>query len=90
MQVLRSNPKSKNYGKHLSAEEVVEFFAPAEASFNAIKYWLVEAGISSDAISQSSNKQVSDLPLTATRMFLIKILNSGYNSMLPLVKWKTS
>ncbi|KAI6091726.1 subtilisin-like protein [Hypoxylon rubiginosum] len=52
-----SNPKSKNYGKHLSAEEVVEFFAPAEASFNAIKYWLVEAGISSDAISQSSNKQ---------------------------------
>ncbi|XXG96353.1 hypothetical protein Hte_002635 [Hypoxylon texense] len=52
-----SNPKSKNYGKHLSAEEVVKFFAPAEASFNAVKAWLVEAGISSDAISQSINKQ---------------------------------
>ncbi|KAI1760631.1 subtilisin-like protein [Hypoxylon sp. FL1150] len=52
-----SDPESRNYGKHLSAEEVVEFFAPAEASLNAIKDWLVEAGISSDAISQSSNKQ---------------------------------
>ncbi|KAI0885109.1 subtilisin-like protein [Annulohypoxylon maeteangense] len=52
-----SNPKSKNYGKHLSAEEVVKFFEPAEAGFKAIKDWLVEAGIPSRNISQSSNKQ---------------------------------
>ncbi|KAI1214352.1 subtilisin-like protein [Annulohypoxylon truncatum] len=52
-----SNPMSKNYGKHLSAEKVVKFFEPAEASFKAIKDWLVEAGIPSRNISQSSNKQ---------------------------------
>ncbi|OTA99876.1 hypothetical protein M426DRAFT_247598 [Hypoxylon sp. CI-4A] len=52
-----SNPKSKNYGKHLSAEETVEFFQPAEDSFKAVKDWLVEAGIHAHNISQSSNKQ---------------------------------
>ncbi|XDG03575.1 hypothetical protein ABKA04_003190 [Annulohypoxylon sp. FPYF3050] len=52
-----SNPKSKKYGKHLSAEEIVKLFEPAEASFNAVKDWLVEAGIPSLNISQSSNKQ---------------------------------
>ncbi|KAI1409994.1 subtilisin-like protein [Hypoxylon sp. FL1857] len=52
-----SNPKSDNYGKHLSAEEVVKFFEPAEKSFQTVKDWLVEAGIPSHYISQSSNKQ---------------------------------
>ncbi|KAI2465624.1 subtilisin-like protein [Annulohypoxylon bovei var. microspora] len=52
-----SNPKSKNYGKHLSAEEIVKFFEPAETSFKAVKDWLVEAGIPLHNISQSDNKQ---------------------------------
>ncbi|KAI2632647.1 putative alkaline serine protease AorO [Hypomontagnella submonticulosa] len=52
-----SDPKSKKYGKHLSAEEVVKFFEPATTSFNAVKDWLVEAGIPSNTISQSSNRQ---------------------------------
>ncbi|OTB14731.1 hypothetical protein K445DRAFT_62316 [Daldinia sp. EC12] len=52
-----SNPKSKNYGKHLSAEEVVKFFEPAETGIKAVKDWLVEAGIPSSTISQSGNKQ---------------------------------
>ncbi|KAL7623689.1 hypothetical protein AAE478_005241 [Parahypoxylon ruwenzoriense] len=53
----RSNPESKNYGKHLSAEEVVRFFAPSEESVNAVKDWLIGAGIPSNTIAQSSNKQ---------------------------------
>ncbi|KAI1389168.1 putative alkaline serine protease AorO [Hypoxylon trugodes] len=52
-----SNPDSKNYGKHLSAEEIIKFFEPLEDSFKAIKDWLVEAGIPSKNISQSINKQ---------------------------------
>ncbi|KAI1106426.1 subtilisin-like protein [Jackrogersella minutella] len=52
-----SNPESKNYGKHLSAEEVVKLFEPAKTSFKAVKGWLREAGIPSHNISQSSNKQ---------------------------------
>ncbi|KAI1349367.1 peptidase S8/S53 domain-containing protein [Xylaria sp. FL0043] len=52
-----SNPESENYGKHLSAEEVVDFFAPLESSVQAVKNWLVEAGIKAHTISQSANKQ---------------------------------
>ncbi|KAI0967950.1 peptidase S8/S53 domain-containing protein [Xylaria arbuscula] len=52
-----SNPKSENYGKHLSAQEVVDFFAPLEESVEAVKDWLVEAGIQAHTISQSANKQ---------------------------------
>ncbi|KAI0854023.1 protease S8 tripeptidyl peptidase I [Daldinia vernicosa] len=52
-----SNPESKNYGKHLSAEEVVNFFEPSEASIKAVEDWLIKAGIPSNTISQSSNKQ---------------------------------
>ncbi|KAI1124156.1 peptidase S8/S53 domain-containing protein [Nemania abortiva] len=52
-----SNPESENYGKHLSAEEVVDFFAPLESSVQAVKDWLVEAGVKPHTISQSANKQ---------------------------------
>ncbi|KAJ8120386.1 hypothetical protein ONZ43_g2894 [Nemania bipapillata] len=53
-----SNPESENYGKHLSAEEVVDFFAPLESSVETVKNWLMEAGIASHTISQSANKQL--------------------------------
>ncbi|KAH8647697.1 putative Tripeptidyl-peptidase sed1 [Xylariales sp. PMI_506] len=52
-----SNPKSVKYGKHLSSEEIVEMFAPDQASYDAVKTWLVSAGIPADGISQSANKQ---------------------------------
>ncbi|KAJ2974061.1 hypothetical protein NUW58_g8780 [Xylaria curta] len=52
-----SNPESENYGKHLSAEEVVDFFAPPDSSVQAVRSWLVEAGIAPHTISQSANKQ---------------------------------
>ncbi|KAI1506432.1 hypothetical protein F5X99DRAFT_364187 [Biscogniauxia marginata] len=54
MDMERSNPESENYGKHLSAEEVVDFFAPSQTSVAAIKEWLVNAGILSHTISQSA------------------------------------
>ncbi|KAI0550421.1 peptidase S8/S53 domain-containing protein [Xylaria curta] len=52
-----SNPASENYGKHLSPEEVVDFFAPPDSSVQAVKDWLLEAGIEPHTISQSANKQ---------------------------------
>ncbi|KAI1337368.1 subtilisin-like protein [Xylariaceae sp. FL0016] len=52
-----SDPQSKNYGKHLSAEDVVDFFSPSETTIRAVKDWLVSAGIPSHSISQSDNKQ---------------------------------
>ncbi|GAP82686.1 putative alkaline serine protease [Rosellinia necatrix] len=52
-----SNPKSANYGKHMSAQEVIDFFAPHESSVEVVRNWLQGAGISADRISLSTNKQ---------------------------------
>ncbi|KUI69579.1 Tripeptidyl-peptidase sed1 [Cytospora mali] len=52
-----SNPDSSIYGQHMTAEEVVDFFAPQQASVDIIIDWLVSSGISRDRIGQSVNKQ---------------------------------
>ncbi|KAH8883530.1 alkaline serine protease [Thozetella sp. PMI_491] len=52
-----SNPNSPSYGKHLSAEEVIEFFAPPSSQVESVMNWLVEGGISKDRLSHSVNKQ---------------------------------
>lgn len=57
--MARSNPKSANYGKHMSAREVVDFFSPPEASVNIVTEWLKDSGIDAERLSQSANKQVS-------------------------------
>ena len=51
-----SHPSSPNYGKHLSAEEVHDLFAPAEESVAAVKNWLIQAGIDDEAIITYENK----------------------------------
>ncbi|MCJ1248318.1 hypothetical protein MMC30_005535 [Trapelia coarctata] len=40
-----SSPNSENYGKHLSADEVAEMFAPSQASIDAVHSWLVASGV---------------------------------------------
>ncbi|KAI1750022.1 subtilisin-like protein [Xylaria castorea] len=52
-----SNPDSPNYGKHMSAQEVVDFFAPDKSSVDTVRDWLQNAGISADRITLSANKQ---------------------------------
>ncbi|KAI0166013.1 subtilisin-like protein [Xylariaceae sp. FL1272] len=52
-----SNPESSNYGQHMSSDEVIDFFAPAKSTIDAVYDWLTEAGISKDRISLSVNKQ---------------------------------
>ncbi|KAL7941112.1 peptidase S8/S53 domain-containing protein [Trichoderma barbatum] len=52
-----SNPRSANYGKHMTAEEVIDFFAPAQSSVDAVIDWLISSGIDRKRISQSANKQ---------------------------------
>lgn len=54
----RSNPRSANFGKHMSAREVIDFFAPSRESVEAVRDWLVAGGINATKISQSVNKQV--------------------------------
>lgn len=55
--MFSSHHRSPNYGKYYTAEEVHDLFAPSEDSVAAVRNWLESAGISSDRISQSYNKQ---------------------------------
>lgn len=54
----RSNPDSPSFGKHMSAREVIEFFAPPRESVEVVREWLVAGGIDVKRITQSANKQV--------------------------------
>jgi tripeptidyl-peptidase I len=42
----------------MSAQEVIDFFAPPQSSIDVVKEWLVSAGIESHRIGHSANKQV--------------------------------
>ncbi|KAF3768143.1 subtilisin-like protein [Cryphonectria parasitica EP155] len=53
----QSNPASPRFGKHLSADEVIDLFAPSETSVAAVMDWLTASGISADRLSLSANKQ---------------------------------
>lgn len=43
----------------MTSEEIIDFFAPAQSSVDAVINWLVSAGIERQRISQSANKQAS-------------------------------
>jgi tripeptidyl-peptidase I len=51
-----SDPKSKNFGKHWTAEEVNAKFAPSKVSLDSTVDWLAASGISRQRIAQSENK----------------------------------
>jgi len=47
---------SSRYGKHYTAEEVIDLFAPSEDSVEVVKSWLIDSGIRAERISHSANK----------------------------------
>lgn len=61
-----STPGSANYGKHMTAEEVIDFFAPHQSSKDAVVDWLIDSGIAADRIGQSANKQWIQFDATVT------------------------
>lgn len=52
----RSDPRSPNFGKHWSEEDVNRAFAPTETTVRAVFDWLVSHGIAANRISHSDNK----------------------------------
>lgn len=56
--VASSTPGSDNYGKHMTAEEVIDFFAPHPSTTDAVIDWIISSGISADRVTISTNKQV--------------------------------
>ena len=86
-----SNPHSPYYSKHMTAEEVIDFFAPEQSRIDLIMDWLTETGIVADRISLSINKQVRQqiahfLPSNSYRfsryIHSLLIIPSGFNLML--------
>ena len=51
-----SDPDSPNYGKHWSAAQVQNVFAPSDETVTQVRSWLVESGIDSSTIAQSDTK----------------------------------
>lgn len=54
--VPSSHPDSANYGRHWTAEQVHEMYAPSEDSVQTVRNWLVESGVDDGAIIHSDNK----------------------------------
>ena len=48
-----SHPDSPNFGKHWSAKQVAETFAPSEEAVNSVLEWLAESGVIGDRVKQS-------------------------------------
>jgi tripeptidyl-peptidase-1 len=48
-----SHPDSPNFGKHWTAKQVAEAFAPSDKTVASVVEWLVEAGIHSGRVKQS-------------------------------------
>ena len=68
---------SPKYGQHLTAEEVIEIFAPAPSTVESVRDWLVGSGIDANTISQSTNKQW--LQFDATTAEVESLLKTKYH-----------
>ncbi|TVY45378.1 Tripeptidyl-peptidase [Lachnellula subtilissima] len=72
-----SKHDSPKYGKHYSPQEVAEIFAPLQSSVDAVHDWLSSAGIASEKISQSTNKQWMQFDASAFDLEIL--LNTKYH-----------
>ncbi|KAJ2980290.1 hypothetical protein NQ176_g2734 [Zarea fungicola] len=72
-----SDPDSAQYGKHYSAEQVKELFAPAEESVASVKRWLVNAGVPAKVIRSPTSSGWVDFHATVDQ--LEKMLKTRYN-----------
>ncbi|KAG6375597.1 peptidase S8/S53 domain-containing protein [Boletus reticuloceps] len=51
-----SHPESEKYGKHWSASDVRDIFAPSDKTIDAVRSWLLESGVESERIRSSPTK----------------------------------
>lgn len=72
-----SHPTSANYGKHWSAKDVAEAFAPSEGTVDAVKAWLASAGIDGPRVKQSQS--LNWLEFSATVNEAEELLKTRYH-----------
>jgi tripeptidyl-peptidase-1 len=78
-----SDMESSQYGKHMTAEEIIEFFAPPQDAVDAVRGWLEEAGIAAGRIGHSANKQWIQFDATVSEAEeLLKTKYHSYEHML--------
>ncbi|EHL01475.1 putative Aorsin [Glarea lozoyensis 74030] len=51
-----SDPSSSNFGKHWTADDVINAFRPSDETEREVRNWLIDGGIPSSRISHSENK----------------------------------
>lgn len=62
-----SHPRSSNYGRHWTPNEVNAAFAPSEETVTTVRDWLISLGISSSDIEVTNNKGWLAVDLPAWR-----------------------
>jgi tripeptidyl-peptidase I len=72
-----SHPESKNYAKHWTPEEIIDMFAPAQKTVDAVKEWLADFGIDAKRITHSDNN--GWLALDATTAEAEGLLHAEYH-----------
>lgn len=50
-----SHPESSNFGKHWTAKQVAEMFAPSKEAVASVLEWLADSGVSKERITQSQS-----------------------------------
>lgn len=63
-----SHPESPDYGKHWSAAQIVDHFAPSKDSVNAVVDWLTQSGIERSRLRLSASKGWIQLNATASEV----------------------
>lgn len=72
-----SDPRSENYGKHLTKAQVTDMFAATDKTISSVKNWLVGSGIPAKAITVSKGK--TWITVTTTIANLEKALKTEYH-----------
>ncbi|KAL9127909.1 MAG: hypothetical protein Q9217_003295 [Psora testacea] len=72
-----SHPDSPNFGKHWTAKQVAETFAPTQESVDAVMEWLRNSGISAERISRSQS--LGWLQFDATVLEAENLLKTKYH-----------
>ncbi|KAK5168368.1 uncharacterized protein LTR77_006938 [Saxophila tyrrhenica] len=51
-----SHPESPNYGKHWTADQVIDAFKPSQDTVDTVRSWLVDSGIKNHTITHTKNQ----------------------------------
>ncbi|OAA53349.1 Peptidase S8/S53, subtilisin/kexin/sedolisin [Cordyceps fumosorosea ARSEF 2679] len=72
-----ADPKSANYGKHMTAQEAIDFYAADDKTIKTVTDWLVNSGVPSKDIAVDSTRTWINIDSTVAKME--KVLQTRYH-----------